>query len=258
MLTDDIIAALANNPNPRLIELLAAGSRPDLNEQAKWIIAQDIFLSKDPVTLKVKSDAILLAPRNEPVIIYGESGTGKELIATILHGARKGNLVAVNSTAVTENLFESELFGHMKGSFTGADTQRAGLISHANEGTLFFDEIGDMPLSLQPKLLRVIQSKKYRLVGGNTDQPVKCRIICATHMNLPELVKQGKFRLDLYQRLSTFELTIPPLRDRLCDLDLHIKDPILLNTILSANLPLNGNVRELQNYIARWSVFRNI
>lgn len=257
MLPPELIPHLASNQ--RLVELLRGGSRPDLNEQARFIIAQDAFVTNDPDTIAMKERAITLAKRNESVIILGESGTGKELIAQILHGARSGNFVAVNSTAVTETLFESELFGHMRGSFTGATDQRGGLIAHANNGTLFFDEIGDMPLSLQPKLLRVLQSRKYRIVGGNTDQPVTCRVIAATHMNLSELVKAGKFRLDLYYRLATFKLGIKPLRERLDDIKLFIKDPALyaqLSTRLEHNY--NGNVRELQNIIANWEAFKEI
>ena len=243
---DDII-------QKRLIELISKGSIPDLNEQAKFIIAQEQFRTLNEGMLSMKARAIKLAPREECVIIRGESGTGKELVANILHGARRGNFVAVNSTAVTETLFESELFGHVRGAFTGATENRAGLISHANDGTLFLDEIGDMPLTLQPKILRVIQTRKFRVVGSNVDQPVKCRIIAATHMDLPKLVKEGKFRLDLYHRLSTFELNLSPLRERKEDLALFISDAELLDEV--SKLSLDGNVRELESITKRWEVF---
>ena len=249
--------------NARVIALLASGSKPNINELAKFIIAQDAFKTNDPDTIKMKDRAIKLADREESVIIRGESGTGKELVAQMLHGSRTGNFVAVNSTAVTETLFESELFGHVRGSFTGAATDRAGLITYANNGTLFFDEIGDMPLTLQPKILRVLQSRKYRIVGSNSDQQVKCRIIAAPHMNLEALVKQGKFRLDLYQRLACFELHIKPLRERKEDILLHVRDERLLHVLSelwgkTGNEFLLGNVRELENIIKRWEVLGEI
>ena len=264
-LSPDLIPYLGRQDatQAKLMALLAKGSQPDLNEQAKFIIAQDAFLTKNEQLIEQKRRAVILATRSEPVLVNGESGTGKELVAQILHGTRSGNFVAVNSTAVTETLFESELFGHVRGAFTGASESRAGLLTHAQSGTLFIDEIGDMPLSLQPKLLRVIQTRKFRVVGSNTDQEVKCRIVAATHMDLPRMVKEGKFRLDLYHRLNTFEINLTPIRKRIEDLPLFIREPELLAKLTniyttSPDSFLLGNIRELESIAKRWEVFGTI
>jgi transcriptional regulator with PAS, ATPase and Fis domain len=168
----------------------------------------------------------------------------------ILHGIRLGQFVAVNTCAVTDTLFESELFGHVRGSFTGADQERKGLIAQASNGTLFLDEIGDLPLQLQPKLLRVIQQRTYRKVGSNVDEEVKCRIIAATHQDLPAMVKRKEFRLDLYERLAVFTLRIKPLRERRQDIKLLWPGypPEIDGTELA------GNVRELLNMKLRKEV----
>ena len=256
-LSQEILNHLARGvPNPRLVALLAQGSKPNLNELCRAILAQDEFKTTDSKAIAAKNLAIKLSSREEPVIVRGESGTGKELIAQILHGSRSGNFVAVNVTAVTDSLFESELFGHVKGSFTGAITDRAGLVAHASNGTLFFDEIGDMPLALQPKILRLLQSRKFRMVGGNTDQIMNCRVIAATHTNLEQLVEEKKFRLDLYHRLTCFQITIPPLRARLEDLKLFTQSEPLLAKL--QQMPLYGNVREVENLIKRWEVIGEI
>lgn len=263
-LSPDILSHIASGQiNNRIVELLKQGSQPNMNELCKFILAQDAFKSNDPDTIKVRDRAIKLAPLSDPVLVRGASGTGKELLAQILHGARSGNFVAINVTAVTESLFESELFGHTKGSFTGAITDRAGLVAHANNGTLFFDEIGDMPLTLQPKILRLIQTRRFRMVGGNVDQMMNCRIVCATHSNLEKLVEAGLFRLDLYYRIKPFQLFVKPLAQRLDDMGLFIKDEALLNklkylaTVEKHNF-LPGNVRELEGIVRNWEVFGEI
>ena len=151
------------------------------------------------------------------VIIYGESGTGKELFSRALHGLspRKGkNLVPVNCAAIPDELLESELFGYVKGAFTGASQSKIGRIQYADGGTLFLDEIGDMKPNLQAKLLRVLQEKEFEPVGGVKPIPVDVRVVAATHRNLEKLVEEGKFREDLYYRLNVVPITIPPLRDR--------------------------------------------
>ena len=240
----------------RLLSTLRPGEPLPTNERIAALRAIENFRTLDPDTVKMRDRASVLAARSEPVVIRGESGTGKELVAAILHGERTGKLVAVNTTAVPETLFESELFGHMKGAFTGADSQRAGFVDFASDGTLFLDEIGDMPLGLQPKLLRVLQTGRFRQVGANTEKIATCRVVAATHMNLELLVEQGKFRLDLYRRLTCFQLWIKPLRERRCDVGLFTGDAGLLAAL--ATNEFKGNVGELLNYISRWEVFGEI
>ena len=223
----------------------------------------DEFITEHEPPMLMKANAIKLAHRPECVLITGASGTGKELIAQILHGTRKGNFVAVNTCAITDTLFESELFGHVRGSFTGALTDRDGLIKETDgekvghTGTLFLDEIGDMPLHLQPKLLRMIQNRTYRRVGSSKDEQVRCRVIAATHQDLPKLIADGKFRLDLYERLNVFHLHIPPLYERRGDIKLHVDGDlhtrIMLHTEGLAKY-LQGNVRQLLNLKLRAEV----
>lgn len=222
--------------------------------------ACNAFVSRDEDTKLVKGRAVILAERDEPVLIYGESGTGKELLAKIIHGTRPGQFVAVNVCAVAETLFESEIFGHVKGSFTGAHKDRVGLIEEAEGGTLFLDEIGDMPLPLQAKMLRVLQNKSYRKVGTNEDQHVRCRIVAATHRDLRAMINDGKFRLDLFERLQVFRLCIKPLRERLRDLELYVGSKFIGECPMlwannRENIKLSGNVRQLLNLKLRCDVF---
>ena len=161
------------------------------------------------------------APTDLPVFINGETGTGKELAAQGLHQQSprgKNPFVVFDCSAVVSNLVESELFGHEKGAFTGAETSRAGCFEQAQGGTLFIDEIGELPLDLQPKLLRVLETKEVRRVGGNDGRKVDVRIIAATHRDLPQMVQEQKFREDLYYRLAVVKVTLPPLRERLEDI----------------------------------------
>jgi two-component system response regulator HydG len=162
-----------------------------------------------------------VAPTNATVLIHGESGTGKELVAKALHQQSQRNenqLISVNCAAIPETLLESELFGHEKGAFTGAATQRQGLVEAANGGTLFLDEIGELPLEAQARLLRVLQESEIRRVGSVQSVQVDIRLIAATHRNLREMASKGEFREDLYYRLNVVELTLPPLRDRGADI----------------------------------------
>jgi DNA-binding NtrC family response regulator len=206
------------------------------------------------------------------VLIQGESGTGKELVAQAIHthSRRRGkNIVPVNCTAIPDELLESELFGYVKGAFTGANQSKMGRIQYADGGTLFLDEIGDMKPALQAKLLRVIQEKEFEPVGGLKAIPVDVRIIAATHCNLEEEVAEGNFREDLYYRLSVVPLTIPPLRDRREDIPLLLekfvqiynrnkKKPLLgfgpdaLEALMGYQW--RGNVRELENLTQHMSV----
>ncbi|MBI4211298.1 MAG: sigma-54-dependent Fis family transcriptional regulator, partial [Deltaproteobacteria bacterium] len=207
------------------------------------------------------------------VLILGESGTGKELIAHALHynsPRRDHHLVTVNCAAIPEELLESELFGHMKGAFTGAVQTRNGRFDAANHGTIFLDEIGDMSLKLQVKLLRVLQERKFEPVGSNKTHDVNVRIIAATNQDLDRMVKEKRFREDLYYRLNVIPIRIPPLRERPDDIPLLVshfiekyrqsaKQPVhgmtdqALSCLLTYSWP--GNVRELENVIERAAVF---
>ena len=210
-----------------------------------------------------------VARSQAPVHIYGESGTGKELVAHLIHeaGARRdAPFVPVNCGAIPTELMESELFGHRKGSFTGAVTDKQGLIQSAEGGTLFLDEIADLPLHMQVKLLRVIQEKSVRPVGDSREMPIDVRILSATHKNLAAMVAEGKFREDLFYRVNVIEIRVPPLRERLEDID-ELVDSIVnrlgrqmsnrsLRMTDAASRALReyhfpGNVRELENVLER-------
>jgi two-component system response regulator GlrR len=215
----------------------------------------------------VLQQARLVAQSEASVFIQGASGTGKELLARAIHRASRraqGPFVAVNCAAIPENLLESELFGHRKGSFTGAQYDHKGLIPAADQGTLFLDEIGDMPSALQAKLLRVLQDHEVRAVGATQGMPVDVRIISATHRDLDVQMKEGRFREDLYYRLNVVSLSLPPLSERREDIvrlathylkttaarygkDVRAFAPEALQLLLSAPWP--GNVRQLVNVI---------
>jgi DNA-binding NtrC family response regulator len=214
-----------------------------------------------------------VARRESPVLLHGESGTGKEVLARWMHARsqrRDGPFVPVNCAAISASLIESELFGHCRGAFTHAVTDRPGHVRQADGGTLFLDEIGDMPPDLQARLLRVLQEKTVRPVGGDTEVPVDFRLICATHRDLAAEVRAGRFREDLYYRLRVLELRLPPLRDRPVDI------PFLLRAFLTEmagpevaddvhDLPVAvlrhhfpGNIRELRNLAERYAAMREV
>lgn len=206
------------------------------------------------------------------VLIRGESGTGKELVAKAIHNhsaRKKKKFVPVNCAAIPDDLLESELFGHTKGAFTGATQAKLGRIQYADGGTLFLDEIGDMKSSLQAKLLRVLQEKEFEPVGGLQPVPVDTRIVAATHCDLEQLVRDGKFREDLYYRLSVIPLHIPPLRERLADISYLLDEFIQRYTTERNREPFSfterakkclfnhdwrGNVRELENLAQHMSI----
>jgi DNA-binding NtrC family response regulator len=213
-----------------------------------------------------------VADSDASVLLLGESGTGKELVARALHwssGRRAGPFVAVNCAAVPEGLLESELFGHEKGAFTGADRKRAGLFAAANGGTLFLDEVGDLALATQVKLLRAIQDKAVRPVGGSEDVQLDLRLVTATNRELPALVQEGRFREDLYYRLAVIPIRLPALRERPEDIPLLARHFLReaatrLGKSLTGFTPdalewlrehrWAGNVRELENVIERAAV----
>ena len=184
-----------------------------------------------------------LAITDVSVLIQGETGTGKELIAKAIHynSPRKaGRFIAVNCGAITETLLESELFGHEKGAFTGAITQRKGIFEAADGGTLFLDEIGEISASTQVKLLRVLQESEFQRVGGSDPIRVNIRIVAATNQNLEDLVKAGRFRQDLFYRLNVFPITVPPLRERIEDIPL-----LAAHFIEKFNKNMNKNIEEI-------------
>ena len=210
-----------------------------------------------------------IAPTDATVLITGENGTGKDVLAREIHAQslRSGKpMVAVDAGAITETLFESELFGHVKGAFTDAHTDHAGKFEQADGGTLFLDEIGNIPLHLQAKLLRVIQNRSVVRVGGSKAIPVNIRLICATNMDLEQMVREGRFREDLYYRINTMHIALPPLRERREDIvplaEMFIgqyaeKYHRPVAGLDDSAIPIleharwNGNIRELQNVIEK-------
>lgn len=215
-----------------------------------------------PEINSIKTGISKIAANDVTVLITGETGTGKELIAYTIHklSGRKGPFVPVHCAAYAKGVIESELFGHEKGAFTGADKLRRGRIETAQDGTLFLDELGDIPLDIQVKLLRVLENKTYERVGGSKPLSTNARVLCATNRNLEELIKKGEFREDLFYRVNVFPVNIPPLRKRKEDIQALAETfaskhgrfkftPAGKNALLSYGWP--GNVRELQNIIER-------
>lgn len=215
-----------------------------------------------------------IARSQAPVYITGESGSGKELVAHLIHkksSRYEQPFIAVNCGAIPHELMESEFFGHKKGSFTGAVTDKLGLFQAAKGGTLFLDEVADLPLALQVKLLRAIQEKKIRPIGSPHEESVDIRLLSATHLNLAQLVEEGKFRQDLFYRINVIDITVPALRDRSSDMHqlcAHFFKKITSNNQLP-NLELSpgainslkhyhfpGNVRELENILERGVALR--
>jgi transcriptional regulator with PAS, ATPase and Fis domain len=213
------------------------------------------------------------AATQETILLVGESGTGKELLARAVHEAssrRQGPFVVFDCSAVAPTLVESELFGFVKGAFTGADRDRAGIFEQAHGGTLFLDEVGELPWDLQPKLLRALEARQSRRVGANAWQPFDARIVAATHRDLAASMKSGAFRQDLYYRLAVLEVRVPPLRERRDDIELLVErflagqsPPLTIHDLPPGSLAMlrthdwPGNVRELRNALARMIVFQD-
>ncbi len=248
---------------------LALGELREEQQRLREELARPGHLVGDSPAMEALRTLIArVGPSDAAILITGETGTGKERVARALHLAsgRKGRLVAVNCAAIPSTLLESELFGHERGAFSGATARRLGRIEQAHGGTLFLDELGDMPLELQAKLLRVLETKEVERLGGGLPVPVNVRILAATHR---DLVREGRFRQDLYFRLNVMPLTLPPLRERPEDL-LPLARAFAAE-LAGPNVPLvlapgaeealrawpwPGNVRELRNYVERQNLLR--
>ena len=228
----------------------------------------DIIIGKSVAIEEVKNLVQAVSKTSTTVLVQGETGTGKEVISRAIHelSGRKGKLISVNCAAIPSELLESELFGHEKGSFTGAEKTRAGRFEQAHKGTLFLDEIGDMAMPLQSKLLRALEQRVIQRVGGNEEIVIDFRLVCATHQHIESKIDEGLFRSDLFYRINVFPVQVPSLAERAVDI------PELVQAIGSqitgmpsprfdesglaelAKYPWPGNVRELRNVIERASV----
>lgn len=273
----DFIAAMWHNGQKALAKQQEVSARATAEKQGhkgyynlfsceteEWL---NKYVTVDPETLELKKTIQVLQGYEHPVLIQGPTGTGKELIARALHGSRTGKFVAVNCTSLPDELLESELFGHIKGAFTGAMSDRVGKFRAAYNGTIFLDEIGDMPLNMQAKLLRVLQEKVVCPIGSDTEDPINCRIVAATNKDLSGV----HFREDILYRLNSFELKTKGLMDRLCDIE-EIVDALggqglvnefeklvatsghSRNNLYGQFFSLAGNVRSLQSQVLRYKV----
>ena len=230
-----------------------------------------IILGQSAQARELRRLVEVVAPSASSVLVQGETGTGKEMVAEAIHAmsGRKGKLVTVNCAAIPAELLESELFGHEKGAFTGADKARQGRFELADKGTLFLDEIGDMPLELQSKLLRALESRKIQRVGGSDDIEVDFRLVCATHQNIESFVDKGSFRADLFYRINVFPILVASLAERAVDIPILVEhllaqaqttpggalpqfDDTAMSELGRYNWP--GNVRELRNVLERAQV----
>ena len=262
--------------NEKLIEVLTAARdkarkamKRDARSESGTTAESPMFWGSSKPMEAIRKTLDKIAPTDATVLITGENGTGKDVLAWEIHthSLRSGNpMVAVDAGAITETLFESELFGHVKGAFTDAHTDHVGKFEQADGGTLFLDEIGNIPLHLQAKLLRVIQSRSVVRVGGSQAIPVNIRLICATNMDLEQLVREGRFREDLYYRINTVHIALPPLRERKKDI-VPLAERFIGQFAEKYHRPLtgldesakmvlesgrwSGNIRELQNCIEK-------
>ncbi len=246
-----------------------------LRREVDGHFSPDRPLGRSPAMQEITNMIKKVAPTPTTVLISGESGVGKEVVARTIHANSLSSdsvFLPVNCSAIPENLLESQLFGHMKGSFTGAVNSQEGLFQRARGGTIFLDEIGEMPLSLQPKLLRVLEEKTVLPVGSTTPVKVNVRILAASNRDLKAEVEGGRFREDLYYRLNVFEIVIPPLRKRLEDLPALVEHLIRRHNLemktnykgvdsatmrILMSLPWKGNIRELDNVLERAMILGN-
>jgi transcriptional regulator with GAF, ATPase, and Fis domain len=239
------------------------------NQQNRHHCVFEQFIGRAPALESVLMDVERVAQTDSTVLVLGETGTGKELIARAVHNVsarREHPFIKLNCAAIPFDLLESELFGHEKGAFTGAVSQKIGRFEMAHTGTLFLDEIGELPLALQPKLLRVLQEQEFERLGSGRTHRINVRLIAATHRDLTEMVGRSEFRSDLYYRLNVFPVLVPPLRERREDIPLLVSHfvevfarrmgkeinhvpPATMGALIEYGWP--GNVRELQNLIER-------
>ena len=254
---------------------MGAFEKLESSDQVSYERRFEQLIGNSPALEAVLEQVERVAPMDSTVLIQGETGTGKELIARAIHNisSRCGrSFVKLNCAAIPLDLLESELFGHEKGAFTGAITQRIGRFELADKGTLFLDEVGDIPLGLQPKLLRVLQEREFERLGSARTHQVDVRLVAATNRDLTDMVKRGEFRSDLYYRLNVFPILLPPLRARCEDvpaLVMHFVEifcrrmgkqikhipPETMSALSSYEWP--GNIRELQNLIERAVILSN-
>ena len=215
----------------------------------------DGMIGRSPLMLELVSQIRRIAPHFRSVLVTGPTGVGKELVARALHRlspGQKGNFVALNCSSISETLAESELFGHVKGAFTGAHQDKVGVFEYAEGGVVLLDEIGEMPLPLQAKLLRVLQNQELQRVGSPVVRKLSVRVVAATNRDLPEMVSQGKFREDLYFRLCMIELKVPSLAERREDL-IILQRHFLKSFAAQYKKPLAGLTRRAQTLLARYS-----
>jgi formate hydrogenlyase transcriptional activator len=254
-------------PEPKALQL--SDEEGYLADEPSSELGFEHIVGRSAALRRVLSQVEVVAPTDSGVLILGETGTGKELIAQAIHNRsarRDRSLIKVNCAAIPSGLLESELFGHEKGAFTGAIMRKPGRFELADKGTLFLDEVGDIPLELQPKLLRVLQEHEFERLGSTRTQQVDVRVIAATHRDLKQMVEEGTFRSDLYYRLHVFPLAVPPLRDRPEDIPFIVRHFVgkysqkmnrhierisdgTMEVLTTYAWP--GNVRELQNFIER-------
>ena len=249
--------------------MAASATQPESYPKESWWAQFEEIVGRSEAMNRVLQQVETVAPTAATVLILGETGTGKELIARALHrmSSRKNSpFITLNCAAIPTGLLESELFGYERGAFTGALSQKLGRFEMAHRGTLFLDEVGDIPLNLQPKLLRALQEKAFERLGGTRTIPIDVRLIAATNRNLSQMMGDKLFRSDLYYRLKVFPITTPPLRDRPEDIPALVRhftskyakemsrpiETIPLETIQAlAGFTWPGNVRELENFIER-------
>ena len=270
MNSTDVLDLDMSDANSRFIGDNSDGQNTELgSEETEPVAAVEGIVGRSPALREALDLVDLVAPSDSTVLLLGETGTGKELIARAIHNRSRRKdrpFVKLNCAAIPTGLLESELFGHERGAFTGAITQRIGRIELADKGSLFLDEIGDITLELQPKLLRVLQEREFERLGSTRPKKVDVRVVAATHRNLEKMILEKQFRSDLYYRLNVFPISIPPLRDRPDDIPLLVRhfaqqfahrmnksiDAISRETMEAlTRYAWPGNIRELQNVIER-------